>query len=79
MAGISKNVEIEKFFHIETNGDFKENFVGVHSSSSITRFINYFRIIKQKDRQYHFAIFDTDRANKPGTHWWSLLNISSGK
>ena len=79
MAGISKNVKIEKFFHNETNGDFKENFVGVHSSNSITRFINYFRIIKEKDRQYPFAIFNTDRANKPGMYWWSLLNISSGK
>ena len=49
MAGISK-VEIEKFFHNETNEDFKENFLGVHSSNSITRFTNYFKIIKEKDR-----------------------------
>ena len=49
--------------------------MGVHSSNSITRFINYFRIIKEKDRQYHFAIFNTGSANKPRAHWWSLLNI----
>ena len=47
MAGIP-NVEIEKFFHYEINDDFKENFVGVHSSNSITRFTNYFRIIIKK-------------------------------
>ena len=74
MAGIS-NVEIEKFFHNETNDDFKEKFLGVHSSNSITRFINYFKIIKEKDRQCPFAIFNTDRANKPETHWWSFLSI----
>ena len=74
MAGIS-NLEIEKFFHNETNDDFKENFVGVHSSNSITRFINYSKIIKEKDRRCPFAIFNTDRGNKLGTHWWSFLNI----
>ena len=38
-------------------------------------FINYYKIIKEKDSCYPFAIFTTDRANKPGTHWWSFLNI----
>ena len=31
--------------------------------------------MKEKDCRYPFAIFNTDRANRPGTHWWSFLNI----
>ena len=61
MADIS-NDEIKKFFHNETNDDYKENFVCVHSSNLITRFINYFRIIKEKDRQYPYLI-QTDQIN----------------
>ena len=41
----------------------------------ITRFINYYKIIKEKNCCYPFAIFNTGRASKLGTHWWSFLNI----
>ena len=73
MAGIS-NVAIEKFFENE-NEDIKKSFIGVYSSNSITRYINYYKIIKEKPCCCPFTIFNTGRANKPGTHWWSFLNI----
>ena len=73
MAGIS-NIAIDKFFKNE-NEDIKKNFIGVYSSNSITRYINYYKIIREKCCCYPFAIFNTNRANKPGTHWLSLLNI----
>ena len=31
--------------------------------------------MKEKDGMYPFTIFNTDRSNKPGIHWWSFLNI----
>ena len=73
MAGIS-NVDI-KFFFANQDKDIKQSFVGVYSSNSITKFINYSKIMKEKDSVYPFAIFRTDRSDKPGTHWWSFLNI----
>ena len=70
MAGRS-NITIKKFFENE-NDDLKKIFIGIYSSNSITRFINYYKIIKEKDCCYLIAIFNTDRANKPGTNWWSF-------
>ena len=73
MARIS-NVAMEKCFGNE-NEEIKKTFIGVYSSNSITRYINYYKIIREKRCCYPFAIFNTDRANKPGTHWSSFLNI----
>ena len=73
MVSIS-NVGIENFFENQDE-DIKRNFMGVYSSNSITKFINYSKIMKGKDSVYLFVIFNTDRSNKPGTHWWSFLNI----
>ena len=33
--------------------------------------------MKEKDGVYPLTIFNTDRSDKPGTHWWSFLNIES--
>ena len=49
--------------------------MGVYSSDSITKYINFYDIIKERRAKYPFAIFNTDRENKPGTHWWSFLDI----
>ena len=49
--------------------------MGVYLSNSITKFINYSKIMKEKGSIYSFAIFNIDRSDKPGTHWWSFLNI----
>ena len=64
----------KKYFKNE-NEDIKENFIGVYSSNSITRYINYYKIIKEKRCYYPFAIFNINRANKLETHWWSFLNV----
>ena len=53
----------------------KRNFKGVMSSDSLTRFINFQKILKTDKAPYPFTIMNTDRKNKPGTHWWSFLNI----
>ena len=42
--------------------------MGVYSSDSITKYINFYEIIKEKRAKYPFAIFNTGRENKPGTH-----------
>ena len=72
--GIS-NADIENFFENEKNDDLKKNFMGVYSSNSITKYIYFYEIIKEKDAKCPFAIFNTDRENNPGTHWWSFLDI----
>ena len=73
------NIEIEQFFNDETNEDLKRNFVSVYSSDSITKYINCYDIIKEKRAKYPFAIFNTNRENKPGAHWWSFLDIHPKK
>ena len=45
MAGLS-NVEIEKYFQNESNEDLKKNFKSVMSSNSVTKFINFNKILK---------------------------------
>ena len=46
---------------------------------SITKYINFYEIIKRKIGKYPFAIFNTDDHNKAGTHWWSFLDIHPKK
>ena len=72
--GIS-NFEINNFFENEENQDLKSNYVAVYSIDSITRYINSYEIIKKRNENYPFAIFNTDKHNKPGTHWWSFMDI----
>ena len=70
------NSQIENFFLKDENEDLKENFIGVFSMGYITRFIKFHELIKEKKKgKYPFAIFNTDPHNKPGTHWWSFLDI----
>ena len=73
------NIEIEEFFDNETNDDFKKKIMVVYSSDSITKYITFYDIIKQKKAKYPFAIFNSDRENKPGTHWWSFLDFYQNK
>ena len=72
--GIS-NIEIEKFFNDEQNEDLKKYYMGVYSMDSITRYLNFYEIIKKRNDKYPFAIFNTDRHNEPGTQWWSFMDI----
>ena len=62
------NIEIEIFLNDETNEDLQRKFMGVYSSDLITKYINFYDIIKRRAK-YLFAIFNTDRENKLGTHW----------
>ena len=72
--GIS-NFEINKFFENEKNQDLKNNYMGAYLIHSITTYIKFYEIIKKRNGKYHFAIFNTDKENKPGTHWWSFMVI----
>ena len=47
MAGIS-NIDIEKYFKNDPNNDLKQNFTGLYSSNSITRYINFYKIVKER-------------------------------
>ena len=53
--------------------------MGVYSIDSITRYINFYEIIKKRNGKYPFAIFNADKHNKPGTHWWSFMDIHPKK
>ena len=75
MSGIS-NQTIKKIIN-EIDGDLKQNFVGVFPSNKTFRFFKFKHIIREKKAPYPFMIMNTDRANKEGEHWWSLLEVSS--
>ena len=53
--------------------------MGVYSMDWITKYIKFHELIDQKNGKYPFAIFNTDQHNKPGTHWWSFLDIQPKK
>ena len=67
--GVS-NYQIDDLFE-----DFKKNFMGTYSIDSITRYINFYEIIKRRNAKYPFAIFNTDKENELGIHWWSFFDI----
>ena len=59
------NLEINKFFENEENQDIKNNYRGVYSMDSITRYITFYKIMRKRNGKYPFAIFNTDKHNKP--------------
>ena len=73
------HTEIEKIFDDEMNDDLKRNFVCVYLFDSITKYINFYDIIKAEIGKYPSAIFNTDRENKPGTHLLNFLDIHPKK
>ena len=70
------NFQIDDFFKEEENEDLKNNYVGTYSIDSITKCINFYEIIKRRNAKYPFEIFNTDKENQPGVHWWSFMNIN---
>ena len=50
--------------------------MGTYSIDSITKYINFYEIIKKRNAKYLFAIFNADKENQPGVHWWSFLDIN---
>ena len=72
------NIDIENIFSNEENDDFKKNYMGVYSSNNLTRYISFHNVISEKkNAKYQFAIFNIDRNNKAGTHWWRFFRYSS--
>lgn len=81
MSGIN-TIDIENFFSNEDNEDLKKNLMGVYSSNNFIKYINFHDVSKEKKVKYPFAIFNTDntdRNKKPGTYWWSFLDIEPRK
>ena len=66
------NYQIDDLFKEEENEDFKKNYMGTYSIDSITRHINFYKIIKRRNAKYLFAIFLTDKENEPGVHCTTL-------
>ena len=64
--GIS-NFQINKFF-TEENEELKKNYMGTYSIDSITKYMDFYIIIKNRNAKYSFAIFNTVKENEPGKH-----------
>ena len=73
MRGIS-NFQIEEAFKKIDDEDFLNNFVGVFPSNYMNKFINHVAMIEDSGK-FLFIIANTDASNKPGVHWWSILDI----
>ena len=74
MSGLS-NIDIETFFLKESNEDLKNSFKKVVSSDSLTKYIQFRKILADGKSHYPFIIMNTARKNQKGVHWWSILNI----
>ena len=55
--------------------DLIKKFVGVFPSNFINNFINFHNLMKKKKAVYLFMIMNTDRSDKEGTHWYSILDL----
>ena len=69
------NLEIDKFFENEENEDIEKKLDG-----SLFDWFNYeiykiLRYYKKRNVKCPFVIFNTDKQNKPVTHWWSFLDV----
>ena len=74
--GIS-NFQVDKFFKEESNEELKKIYIymGTFSIDSVTKYIDFYSIIKNRNAKYLFAIFNTAKENEPGKNWWSFLDI----
>ena len=73
MGGIS-NFQIENARANIGDDDLTSNFVGVFQSNYMNKFIDHAAMISSK-RKYPFITANTDSSEKPGTPWWSILDI----
>ena len=71
------NLEIKVTIKSSSNGDLKNNFVGVFASDQINYFFNFHKLIKKKktDPKYLFVTANTDRSGQSSTHWWDILDL----
>ena len=49
--------------------------MGTYSIDNVTKYIDFYSIIKQRNAKYPFAIFNTAKENEAGKHWKSFLDI----
>ena len=68
------NFQIEEAFKKIDDEDLLNNFVGVFPSNYMNKFINHVAMIEDSVK-FLFIIANTDASNKPGVHWWSILDI----
>ena len=73
MGGIS-NFQIEEAFKKINDEHLLDNFVGVFPSNYMNKFINHAAMIEDSGK-FPFIIANTDAGDKPGVHWWSILDI----
>ena len=73
MGGIS-NFQIEEAFKKINDEDLLDNFVEVFPSNYMNKFINHAAMIEDSGK-FPVIIANTDASNKPGVHWWSILDI----
>ena len=62
------NFQIDDFFKDKENEELKNNTMETYSIDSITKYINFYEIVRRRYAKYPFAIFSTDKHTNPGTH-----------
>ena len=72
--GEISNFQIDKVIANIGEDDLISSFLGVFPSNYINKFIDHAAMISSKGK-YPFIIANTDNSKKPGTHWWSILDI----
>ena len=73
MGGIS-HFQIEEAFKKIDDNDLLDNFVGAFPSNYMNKFINHAAMIEDSSK-FPFIIANTGASDKPGVHWWSILDI----
>ena len=68
-----------QFFAEKTNNDIKKIFVCVFPSNYVIRFINFHSMMIESKNNHPFITMNTDRSDKKGTYWWSLLDLHTKK
>ena len=71
------NFDIDDFFKEKENEELKKNYMGTYSIDSITKYINFYEIVRLRNAKYLFAIFNTDKHTRRGKHWWSFIDIQT--
>ena len=74
MSGGISNYQTENAFKKTEDEDLLDNFVGVFPSDYMNKFINNAAMIENEGK-FPFIIANTDASDKPGVHWWSILDI----
>ena len=72
--GRLSNFQMENAIANIGDNDLVSNSVGIFPSNYMNKFIDHAAMISSKGK-YPFIIANTDNSNKPGTHWWSILDI----